>query len=603
MPEEKSTNPQPTVYSPGQYYLLEKIAQGGMAEIYKGLAYDLAGIKKIVCIKKILPHISASQEFIDMLIDEAKIAVQLNHGSIAQIHDLGKVNEDYFIVMDFVEGQNLSRLNKRVLRQNEKIPIPLACYIVAEVASGLNYMHRKTDEFGNSLNIIHRDISPQNIMVSYSGTVKIIDFGIAKAASKIGHTELGILKGKFAYMSPEQARGDVLDPRSDIFSLGVILHELLTGKRLFKASENKETLRNVRRASVSPPSSLNPDIPEELDAIVLKALSRNPKKRYAYASEFHEALMRFVFSHYTNFRPAQLSEFVQKQFANELDLLQSRKEEEGATPHLMLDKTYSSLRAQGEEKEVTSGGREMPINWREFMLELDWPDEPVEQADDEEEWEDSNALELTTKKTNPYFSYGVGLTALIILIVLFFPQINGFFKRPQEEKPAAQGTTVEKLPVLSSWVIESDPPGANIFLDDRETGLKTPATLGPFPVGEKHQIGLFLEKHFYYKSLIESSGGATEHLHAQLVLNYGSLKILSTPSGADVFINEENVGKTPMIREKLPPEEILTIHLSLEGYEAWKKTVKVRPGKEELISKVLAKKRPSPIINDNEKEK
>src|SRR3989338_6894103 len=259
MPEKKSANPPPTVYSPGQYYLLEKIAQGGMAEIYKGLAYDLAGIKKIVCIKKILPHISASQEFIDMLIDEAKIAVQLNHGSIAQIHDLGKVNEDYFIVMDFVEGQNLSRLNKRVLRQTEKIPIPLACYIVAEVASGLNYMHRKTDEFGSSLNIIHRDISPQNIMVSYSGTVKIIDFGIAKAASKIGHTELGILKGKFAYMSPEQARGDVLDPRSDIFSLGVILHELLTGKRLFKASDNKETLRNVRRAEVIPPSELNPD--------------------------------------------------------------------------------------------------------------------------------------------------------------------------------------------------------------------------------------------------------------------------------------------------------------------------------------------------------
>src|SRR3989338_5882865 len=166
-------DPKPT--QAGQYYLLEKIAQGGMAEIYKGLAYDLAGIKKTVCIKKILPHIAASREFIDMLVDEAKIAVKLNHGNIAQIYDLGKVGDDYFIVMEYVDGQNLSKIHKKFLRKKEKIPLPIVCMIVSEVSNGLNYMHRKTTEEGQILHIIHRDISPQNVMISYSGTAKIID--------------------------------------------------------------------------------------------------------------------------------------------------------------------------------------------------------------------------------------------------------------------------------------------------------------------------------------------------------------------------------------------------------------------------------------------
>ena len=255
-PEENSPNlsaeahPTPA----GQYYLMEKIAQGGMAEIFKGLSYDVHGIKKTVCIKKILPNIAASQEFIDTLIDEAKIAVTLSHGNIAQVHDLGKVGEDYFMVMEFVEGKTLSRIMKTCHAKKELVPAPFACYFIAEILNGLNYIHRRTDEHGHALDIVHRDISPQNIMVSYSGTVKIIDFGIAKAKIKVGSTDSGILKGKFAYMSPEQARGDDTDHRSDIFSLGIIFWELLTGQRLFKAEDNKQTLRNVRKAHVALPS-------------------------------------------------------------------------------------------------------------------------------------------------------------------------------------------------------------------------------------------------------------------------------------------------------------------------------------------------------------
>jgi len=190
---DETHNPKPS--QAGQYYLTEKIAQGGMAEIYKGLAYDANGLKRTVCIKKILPHISANPEFIDSLIDEAKIAVTLSHGNIAQTYDLGKVEDDYFIVMEHINGKSLSQVAKKVYREKKLVPLPLVCHFISEVANGLDYIHRRTDSEGHPLHIVHRDMSPQNVIISYSGTVKIIDFGIAIAANRLGLTEVCILKG------------------------------------------------------------------------------------------------------------------------------------------------------------------------------------------------------------------------------------------------------------------------------------------------------------------------------------------------------------------------------------------------------------------------
>ncbi|MBI2982563.1 MAG: serine/threonine protein kinase, partial [Deltaproteobacteria bacterium] len=271
----------------GQYQLVEKIAQGGMAEIFRGKALDFQGIEKPVVIKRILPQIAASQEFVEMLIDEAKIAVLLSHGNIAQIFDLGKVADDYFIVMEYVDGKTLSQMMKRLRTLKRRMPIGYALWLCAEIANGLDYMHRKTDDGGNPLHILHRDISPQNIILSTSGTVKIIDFGIAKAKTKISTTDSGILKGKFAYMSPEHAEGGKLDHRTDIFSLGVILFELLTGDRLFKGKNNRETIARVKKTKVPPPSQLREKVTKDLDRIVLKALAKDRGKRYLSALEFH----------------------------------------------------------------------------------------------------------------------------------------------------------------------------------------------------------------------------------------------------------------------------------------------------------------------------
>ena len=298
----------------GHYFILEKIAQGGMAEIFKGLTYDFTGLKKFVVIKRILPHIAANKEFIRMLIDEAKIAVTLTHGSIAQTYDLGKVGRDYFIVMEYVDGKTISQIIKRSQSIHEPIPIPIITYILSELCSGLDYIHRRADESGDPLHIVHRDISPQNIIVSYSGSVKIVDFGVAKAAMKASEAELGVLKGKFAYMSPEQTEGTAVDHRSDIFSAGIVLWEMLGLKRLFKKKTNADTVAAVKYQEFIAPSDLRPEVPADLDTIVQKALAKDPNVRYASAQEMSLDLTKFVLKYYPDFKQSHIVAYLEKIF-------------------------------------------------------------------------------------------------------------------------------------------------------------------------------------------------------------------------------------------------------------------------------------------------
>lgn len=318
----------------GQYFLLEKIAQGGMAEIFKGLTYDFSGLKKFIVIKRILPHIAAHEDFIRMLVDEAKIAVRMSHGNIAQTFDLGKVANDYFIVMEYVEGRTLSQLYKKSTIDHRPIPVPMSVYLVREICNGLDYIHRRSDETGLHLGVVHCDISPQNAIVSEAGVVKIVDFGVAKAAFQLSERERGVLKGKFAYMSPEQTEGRTVDARSDIFSTGVVLWEMLTGRRLFKKKSNRETIEAVHKMTVYPPSAYRNEIPSELDAIVMQALERDPEKRFASAADFALALTKFNLKHFPEFRSIHLGQYLQETFqseATEVDPSQEKTHHEEIT--------------------------------------------------------------------------------------------------------------------------------------------------------------------------------------------------------------------------------------------------------------------------------
>ncbi len=278
----------------GKYFLLERINVGGMAEVYKAKTVGVEGFEKIVAIKRILPSVAEDEEFIKMFVDEAKITSQLSHANLAQTFDLGKIDDTFYIAMEYVPGKDLRAVFERQQRRGVRMPLPLAAWVVSRVCEGLDYAHRKRDTSGRELHIVHRDVSPQNIILSYEGEVKLIDFGIAKAANKITKTQAGILKGKFGYMSPEQVRGLPLDGRSDIFAAGVVLYELCTGERLFTGSSDFSVLEKVQQAKVTPPTQVEPSIPLKLERVILKALAREPEDRYQFAADIAADLTRFL---------------------------------------------------------------------------------------------------------------------------------------------------------------------------------------------------------------------------------------------------------------------------------------------------------------------
>ena len=278
----------------GPYRLVRQIAVGGMAEIHLAKARGIAGFEKYVALKMIHPNFAQDDQFIQMLIDEAKIAVQLQHVNIAQTFDLGRVGDTYYITMEYVDGADLYKILRRGSEQDLDVPLDVCAFVAKEVATGLDYAHRKKDMAGRSLGIVHRDVSPQNVLLSYAGEVKLVDFGIAKATMKARQTAVGVIKGKYYYMSPEQAWGDPLDHRSDIFSAGIVLYEMLTGQMLYLEEDLHRLLDMVRRAQIASPSTLRRGIPPQLERIVMHALAKDPQDRYQSAGDMAADLERFL---------------------------------------------------------------------------------------------------------------------------------------------------------------------------------------------------------------------------------------------------------------------------------------------------------------------
>ncbi len=313
----------------GKYLLLDRINIGGMAEVWRGKTFGAGGFERLVAIKRILPNIAEDEEFISMFIDEAKITVQLTHANIAQIYELGHIQSSYFIAMEYIPGKDMRAIFDRCRKKGEPAPVPLTCYVVAKLCEGLDYAHRKKDGTGRDMTIVHRDVSPQNVLISYEGEVKVIDFGIAKAVGKATKTQAGILKGKFGYMSPEQIRGVPIDHRSDIFALGVCLYEMLTGERLFVGDSDFSVLEKVRKAEVLPPSTYNRRVPEALERIVLKALARDTEERYQWANEVADDLQRFLITSDSIFSRKDLAQYMKSTFAEEVEREKQRLQEYG----------------------------------------------------------------------------------------------------------------------------------------------------------------------------------------------------------------------------------------------------------------------------------
>jgi serine/threonine-protein kinase len=280
-----------------QYRVLERLAAGGMAEVFLAERVGLEGFKKRVAIKRVLPHLSQKTRFIAMFLDEARVSAYLTHSNVAQVFDIGVGENAYFIVMEYVEGADLKSVMEFMRKTGRSFPVEVSVHIAEKMCEGLSYAHEAKTPEGEPLCIVHRDVSPPNVLITKYGEVKIVDFGLAKATSQLEKSDPGIVKGKFSYLSPEAAQGQDVDARADVFAAGIILWEMLSQKRLFLGENDARTVMLVRSANIPPLGPLNKDVPPELDRIIAKALARDPDKRYATARDFGRDLTTFLFKY------------------------------------------------------------------------------------------------------------------------------------------------------------------------------------------------------------------------------------------------------------------------------------------------------------------
>lgn len=311
----------------GRYFLLDQMAQGGMAEIYRARLASADGAGRLLVIKRVQAGYGDNREFLQMFKSEIKVTMGLTHPNIVQLFDFGEETGQPFIAMEFVDGKNLRQFQSRISELKQSTPIALVVHAIEQAATGLHYAHHFKDKLtGQPLRIVHRDISPQNIIISYEGTVKIIDFGIAKATTNVEATRVNVIKGKPSYLSPEQVSGEELDGRSDVFCLGIVLWELLAGKKLFAGDNDRAILMLIEssQSHIKPPSTVNPAVPKELDEIVLKSLAKDREKRFQSAEEFQRALHKFIYSYMPDFNPSDLGYYIKDLFKN--DIVEDRKQ-------------------------------------------------------------------------------------------------------------------------------------------------------------------------------------------------------------------------------------------------------------------------------------
>jgi serine/threonine-protein kinase len=339
-----------------RYTITERLDHGGMAEVFRGVAESMQGFKKSVAIKRILPNLTKNQKFVQMFLDEAKLSLFLQHANIVQVFDISRTPDNaYFLVMEYVDGCNLKALLERQKQKNRRIEIPHSVYLMAECCKALHYAHfLENPETGAPLGIVHRDISPPNILLSKNGEVKLVDFGLAKANSQIESTDPGVVKGKFSYLSPEAASGLAVDHRADIFAVGIILWELFTGRRLFYGDTDYQTVELVRQARVPSIAALNPEIEPELEAVVRKSLAREADDRYQNAADLGDALAQYLFSRRMKVTSRDIAGLV-KDAQVEIMRTRSKEPKDSLIDALILDEMQKMTSLLGQDARAAAG--------------------------------------------------------------------------------------------------------------------------------------------------------------------------------------------------------------------------------------------------------
>lgn len=333
-----------------RYRPLFKLDSGGMAEVYVAEAESMAGFKKKVAIKRILPSLLKDERFVRMFLDEARLSLHLSHANIVTVFDIGKSSSTYFIVMEYVNGINLKGILQEFARRRITFPVQLTVWLLNEVLKGLDYAHNLRDpETGRRLGIVHRDISPPNILLSWNGEVKLVDFGLAKASTQLESTDPGVVKGKFSYLSPEAATGLEVDARADLFAVGILAYEMLTGRRLFLGETDYQTVQLVRGAEIPSIGQQNPEVTPELETIIRKSLAREADDRYQTASEFADDLLGFLFSRSLKVSARDLTEII-SDLRQKQPLIDAPKPDESNVILKLIEDEFADFRSLDAEE-------------------------------------------------------------------------------------------------------------------------------------------------------------------------------------------------------------------------------------------------------------
>jgi eukaryotic-like serine/threonine-protein kinase len=363
-----------------RYRVVERLEAGGMAEVFKGESLSVQGFKKQVAIKRVLPHLAQNKNFISMFLDEARLGARLTHANIVTVFDIGAADNTYFIVMEFVDGCNLKTVIETYRQQGQRIGVKESLFIAMEACKGLSFAHDLEGEDGKPLHIVHRDVSPPNVLISKRGEIKVTDFGLAKATTQLEKTDPGVVKGKFSYLSPEAALGQPVDARTDVFALGIVLWEMLAGRRLFLGETDFQTVKMVQQAQIPSLSRINPQVDAELEGVITKALTQDTASRYQSAHEFQDGLAGYLFSRKLKVTSYDIATLIKQVISQK----QHIKKGDGPQQQSIIDRLiqeellrFTSLDDMGNASPVTPAGGDdddgsKPLDGGLFENPADW---------------------------------------------------------------------------------------------------------------------------------------------------------------------------------------------------------------------------------------
>lgn len=542
----------------GKFFLLQKLGTGGMAEIYRGKAAGAVGFEKELVIKRILPSLSSDRQFVRMLVNEAKLTVALTHPAIAQVYELGEVEGQHFISMELVEGASLHDLMHTAVQAQKPLTIEQSIYVCLEVLRGLDYAHKRTDGAGNPLGIVHCDVSPDNVMLTWEGGVKLLDFGVARAAqSSLSNYREGTLMGKLSYAAPEQAEGEWFDHRVDLFAVGVMFYELLTGTHPFGRVQTIEALRSSRKKPVAPPSQVKPELPAMLDSFVLRALAYRREDRFQSAKEMADELVDFLFPTPTIAVQEHLASSMKELYRERIERQQRLRAND---PLHMKVLANARSKAQGSAQAATRAAAsdtdlEPEQGTKIFVSALEQNSVQIALEPPPGERTSGRSTSPMRVPTRPYR----------------LPQRRAGFARH-----AVAGAIGLLVGAGATWavldhrgptlVVLSDPPGAEVVIGDETLGT-TPLVLERAPVpaeGAEAKLRLALHR----EAKVQLQGG-TSVVRADVKLSsaLGTFRVVSDPPGATLRVDGAVVGETPADVDDLQLDRPHRFDLEKRGYE------------------------------------